>query len=276
MLVPLSGTDCLVAGGRLGVPFQSAGPHLLYVTLGNRVAVRAIQLDTPWLATQPVLRLWSGGIPPNTAAWLDICTRPRSPLDPGKSLRLATGGRIFDLRPPEISKCGGGDSALAGYSFSSVIAKGGDARTGYLFVHDEENAEIYPVVRTGRGWFLMKETTALAVFMAGILVQVLYWLGAKWMRFRIWRAKRPSLPRRRRTRFLHGLITACRSGAIALFVVEIGIVLLQTDRSGTWSHLGPTAAIGAGLYVVKLAAGFILPEFITDEAFSYSGTETSA
>lgn len=270
-LVPLPGTGCLVAGGRGGTPLRSTGTHLLYASAAGRVAVKTVELNASPLAWQPELRFWSGGFPPSNAAWLHVCVGLRAPLSPGERLYLITGERTFELRPPGAKKCqvyGG----RQGHLFSSIIAMDGARRSGYLSVGltgtmQPASAEIYPVVNVSRGYFLLPLWMAAILFGIGCLFQVGYW---RWLRRRRGPRSSPPPPQKSdgESRVLRRIATLCRAGLLALILAEFVIVVLVTDKSGTFSHLGPQVLIGVAIYAAKLWVGFLLPEMVADELTS--------
>lgn len=270
-LVALPGTGCLVAGGRAGTALRDTGDHLLYASVGGHVAVKQVHLDPPRLSWQPELRFWSGGFPPSNAAWLHVCAGLSSPLNPGERLQLTSGGRTFELRPPGDRKCWAHGSRHLGHVFSSIIAVDGIRSSGYLAVArtgtgQRTSPEIYPIVKEGRGHFLLPLWLAALLFAGSCVMQVLFWVqqhysGSRWRQPADAHQQAPSTGQV----VLRGTITLFRAGTLPLIVAEIGIVVFVTDRTGNFAYLGPSIMIASVIYAAKLWVGFLLPEFVTDE-----------
>jgi hypothetical protein len=153
--------------------------------------------------------------------------------------------------------------------FSSIIAVEGTRSSGYISVartgtSNRTSEEIYPVVKGGRGHFLLPIWLAVGVFGLGCVLQLCFWSwqrdhGSRWRRL-------PDAEKQDGGKRLgRRLVTLCRAGALALVLAEIGIVLRVTDRTGTFSYLGPSIVIGVALYAAKLGVGFLLPEIVADE-----------
>lgn len=272
-LVPLSGTGCLVAGGRAGRALRSSGPHLLYASVGDTIALKQVHLEEPRLAWEPELRFWAGGFPPSNAAWLHVCAGLHAPLDPGERLQFTTGGRSFELRPPGDKKCWAHGTRHQGHTFSSVIAVEDVRSSGYLSVtrtgtSQRTSPEIYPVVKEARGYFLLPLWLAGLLFSASCVLQCLFWAGQRRFGGR-WRVRSSGQEQRSRGQvLLHGTSTLLRAGVLPLIVAEIFIVAFVTDRTGSFSHLTPAVIISATCYAAKLWIGFLLPEIMSDELTS--------
>jgi hypothetical protein len=266
-LLALPGTSCLVPSAEVPYNWDVAGPHLVYFRGDAGAMVKPISLGPRRMVAGPTVRRLDGGFVLGNASRLSTCAELSMPMGAQERLTLLIPGRAHTLTanhdtgdcalPPPVSS----GTMRKRYVFSSVVARYGPMRSGYLFLGPEADtlaegadSEWYPLSIKPSGRFYLPPLGLAFSFLVGLVAQ---------SGILAWERRRTGMRGLSRKGVRHIVGRILRAGFLSVLLCGAILGAVSTEWDGV-EAVPLSMLVGVVGCLLKLLLSFYLPTLLEE------------